>query len=55
MEFFFFRKSGNFANCDHIIASAFGTVFPQEMYIPPNLPAAEYYQDQYGWLGQAIL
>ena len=28
-----------------LFASAFGTIFPQEMYIPPNLPAAEYYQD----------
>ena len=35
-----------------LIASALGTIFPQEMYIPPNLPAAEYYQDQYGWLGK---
>lgn len=35
-----------------LIASTFGTIFPQEMYIPPNFPAAEYYQDQYGVLGQ---
>ena len=35
-----------------LIASTLGTIFPQEMYIPPNFPAAEYYQDQYGWLGK---
>ena len=35
-----------------LIASPLGTIFPQEMYIPPNFPAAEYYQDQYGWLGK---
>ena len=35
-----------------LIASTLGTIFPQEMYIPPNFPAVEYYQDQYGWLGK---
>ncbi|KAB2333730.1 cytochrome c biogenesis protein ResB [Bacillus mesophilum] len=35
-----------------LIASALGTIFPQEMYIPPVMPASEYYEDQYGWLGQ---
>lgn len=35
-----------------LIASALGTIFPQEMYIPPIMPAAEYYEDQYGWLGK---
>lgn len=35
-----------------LIASALGTVFPQEMYIPPIMSAAEYYEDQYGWLGK---
>ena len=36
-----------------LVASAIGTIFPQEMYIPPNtMPAAEYYQEQYGWLGK---
>ena len=35
-----------------LITSTLGTIFPQEMYIPPNFPAAEYYQDQYGWLGK---
>ncbi|PLR76357.1 cytochrome C biogenesis protein [Bacillus sp. V3-13] len=32
-------------------ASAIGTIFPQEMYIPPVMPASEYYEDQYGWMG----
>lgn len=35
-----------------LIASSLGTIFPQEMYIPPLMPAAEYYEDQYGWLGK---
>ena len=35
-----------------LIASALGTIFPQEMYIPPTIPASEYYQDQYGWFGK---
>jgi cytochrome c biogenesis protein len=35
-----------------LIASGLGTIFPQEMYIPPVMPAEEYYQDQYGILGK---
>jgi cytochrome c biogenesis protein len=35
-----------------LIASTFGTIFPQEMYIPPTVLAEEFYQDQYGWLGK---
>lgn len=35
-----------------LIASAIGTIFPQEMYLPPNVSPAEYYEDQYGWLGK---
>jgi cytochrome c biogenesis protein len=35
-----------------LIASAVGTILPQEMYIPAVMPAAEYYQDQYGWFGK---
>ncbi|MCQ6273834.1 cytochrome c biogenesis protein [Bacillus sp. V3B] len=35
-----------------LIASSLGTIFPQEMYIPPLIPAAEFYQDQYGSLGK---
>ncbi|MDZ5471155.1 cytochrome c biogenesis protein ResB (plasmid) [Bacillus sp. 31A1R] len=35
-----------------LVASALGTVLPQEMYIPPVMPASEYYEDQYGWFGK---
>lgn len=35
-----------------LIASSLGTIFPQEMYIPPLMLAAEFYQDQYGTLGK---
>lgn len=35
-----------------LIASALGTVFPQEMYIPPNVRPEDFYKDEYGILGQ---
>ncbi len=35
-----------------LIASALGTILPQEMYIPPLLPPSEFYREQYGWFGQ---
>ncbi|MFC0271543.1 cytochrome c biogenesis protein ResB [Metabacillus herbersteinensis] len=35
-----------------LLASALGTVFPQEMYIPPTVTPAEFYGDEYGFLGQ---
>ncbi|CAM3986139.1 cytochrome c biogenesis protein ResB [Mesobacillus thioparans] len=35
-----------------LIASSLGTIFPQQMYIPPVMPASEYYEEQYGWLGK---
>ncbi|MFD2925849.1 cytochrome c biogenesis protein ResB [Halobacillus naozhouensis] len=35
-----------------LVASAVGTIFPQEMYIPPNVDAATHYEDQYGLAGQ---
>lgn len=35
-----------------LIASALGTIYPQEMYIPPTVTPAEYYADQYGWTGK---
>ncbi|MBE4910334.1 cytochrome c biogenesis protein ResB [Bacillus luteolus] len=34
-----------------LVASALGTIYPQEMYIPPTVTAAEYYEDQYGFTG----
>lgn len=35
-----------------LFASAIGTIFPQEMYIPPNVRPEDFYQDEYGVLGQ---
>ncbi|OHR63711.1 cytochrome C biogenesis protein [Bacillus sp. HMSC76G11] len=35
-----------------LIASAIGTIFPQEMYIPPDVVPEEFYSDEYGFLGQ---
>lgn len=35
-----------------LAASAIGTILPQEMYIPPIMPPAEYYEEQYGWVGK---
>ncbi|MBS4209713.1 cytochrome c biogenesis protein ResB [Bacillus sp. FJAT-50079] len=35
-----------------LIASALGTIFPQKMYIPPNVDPAEFYSEQYGFIGQ---
>ena len=34
------------------LASAIGTIFPQEMYITPGIAPAEYYKQEYGFLGQ---
>ena len=34
-----------------VVASAIGTLFPQEMYIPPGETAASYYKEQYGVIG----
>ncbi len=35
-----------------LVASSIGTIFPQEAYIPSTIPASEYYQQEYGTLGQ---
>lgn len=35
-----------------LIASAIGTIFPQQMYLPPNVTPAQYYEDRYGWAGK---
>lgn len=35
-----------------LVASALGTIFPQVMYIPPNVEPAEFYAAEYGTLGQ---
>ncbi|MGP3781397.1 cytochrome c biogenesis protein ResB [Bacillus sp. 4A_MP3] len=35
-----------------LAASAFGTVFPQEAYLPPGAQPDTYYEQQYGIIGQ---
>ena len=35
-----------------LLASAIGTILPQEMYIPPLIPPSQFYQEQYGWFGK---
>lgn len=35
-----------------LVASAIGTILPQEMYIPQTVPAQQYYQDTYGRIGK---
>jgi cytochrome c biogenesis protein len=35
-----------------LVASALGTILPQETYIPTTMPADVYYQSQYGWIGK---
>ncbi|ADU30084.1 cytochrome c biogenesis protein ResB [Evansella cellulosilytica] len=35
-----------------LLASAIGTIFPQEMYIPPGERATLYYEQEYGTLGK---
>ncbi len=35
-----------------LLASIFGTILPQVMYIPQNIPALEHYENEYGWFGK---
>lgn len=35
-----------------LVASAIGTIYPQEMYIPSTVDPSEHYRDQYGLAGQ---
>ncbi|KRE46157.1 cytochrome c biogenesis protein ResB [Paenibacillus sp. Soil522] len=35
-----------------LIASAIGTIFPQQMYIPPNEVPEQFYREKYGFFGQ---
>lgn len=35
-----------------LIASAIGTILPQQMYIPQTVTPDQYYQDTYGWFGK---
>ncbi|MBS4161899.1 cytochrome C biogenesis protein, partial [Klebsiella pneumoniae] len=36
-----------------LAVSALGTVFPQEMFLPPGAQADTYYKEQYGLMGQS--
>lgn len=35
-----------------LVASAPGTIFPQEIYIPQTVPPVQYYEQEYGWIGK---
>ncbi|WP_285766270.1 cytochrome c biogenesis protein ResB [Peribacillus sp. SI8-4] len=35
-----------------LVASAIGTILPQEMYIPSTVTPAEHYESEYGWFGK---
>lgn len=35
-----------------LVASGIGTILPQEMYLPPNVTPAEYYEEIYGVFGK---
>ncbi|WP_100372634.1 cytochrome c biogenesis protein ResB [Bacillus sp. FJAT-45037] len=35
-----------------LLASSLGTIFPQEMYIPPTAVASIYYAEEYGYAGE---
>ncbi len=35
-----------------LVAASFGTILPQEFYIPSNMPAETYYEDVYGTFGK---
>jgi len=35
-----------------LLSSIFGTILPQVMYIPQNIPALEHYETEYGWFGK---
>src|SRR5690606_15306029 len=35
-----------------LVASAIGTIYPQEMYIPPTMDPIDYYEQEYGITGK---
>lgn len=35
-----------------LIASSFGTIFPQQLYIPPTVPPEVFYEEEYGFPGK---
>lgn len=50
-SFFSSVKVGVWLIFTTLVASAIGTIFPQQMYLPPNVTPGEYYADKYGTLG----
>ncbi len=40
------------AHCNHFSCIGDWNYFPQEMYITPGIAPAEYYKQEYGFLGQ---
>ncbi|WP_394237329.1 cytochrome c biogenesis protein ResB [Niallia oryzisoli] len=53
-NFFSSVKAGVWLIVITLIASAVGTVLPQEMYIPPIADPADYYEEQYGVFGKTF-
>lgn len=51
-NFFSSVKAGIWLIIITLVASAIGTILPQEMYIPQTLPAEQYYKEQYGLIGE---
>lgn len=35
-----------------LIGSSIGTILPQELWIPPNIPPSQFYEQEYGFLGK---
>lgn len=51
-SFFSSVKVGIWLIVATLVASAIGTVLPQQMYLPPAVTPGEYYADQYGVFGK---
>jgi cytochrome c biogenesis protein len=51
-NFFSSVKVGVWLILTTLIASALGTIFPQEMYIPPTIDPSEFYYLKYGTFGE---
>ncbi|WP_276516581.1 cytochrome c biogenesis protein ResB [Fictibacillus nanhaiensis] len=50
-NFFSSVKVGVWLIVTILVAAAIGTIFPQEMFIPPNVDPASHYESEYGTLG----
>lgn len=51
-NFFSSVKVGVWLIAITLVASSFGTIFPQETFIPSNVTPAQFYKDEYGFAGQ---